>query len=190
MFRFILTIIAAILISTSTANAVQRGITNIEISHNAGELLVTAEYKGGFTPEIKQEIISGVSRELFYYIVLQSVLPKWFDVEKLSETIKYNLKYDILKKQYLVTRTVGSAREEQVFDSYDEMVEWVSKIDKISLIPLNSLNKRYKYYVSIKAEIKAGELPFLLRYLLFFFPYSKFSTDWAHSTEFMLKDLR
>lgn len=188
--RFVLTIIAAILIVTSVATAAQRGIKDIAISQGNNELLVTAVYKGGFTPEIKQEIVTGVSRELFYYIVLQKVMSNWIDEERVSKTIKYTLKYDTLKKQYLVTRTIGDTREEQVFESYDEMIEWVSKIDRISLTSLNAISKRPKYYVSIKAEIKAGELPFLMRYLLFFFPYSKFSTEWAQSSEFMLKDLR
>lgn len=190
MVRSILIIIACILISVSTTIAALQGITDINISHSNNELLVTAAYKGGFTPEIKSEIINGVSRELFYYIVLHRVTPNWIDDERIAKTIKYTLKYDILKKQFLTTMSIGDIREEQVFDSYDEMVEWVSKIDRISLTPLNSMSRRNRYYVSIKAEIKAGELPFLLRYLLFFVPYSKFSTKWIHSGEFMLKDLR
>lgn len=152
--------------------------------------MVTAAYEGGFTPEIKQEIINGVARELFYYIVLQRVMPKWIDEEKISQTIKYTLKYDILKKQFLINRIIGNNREEHVFESYDEMIEWVSKIDRVSITPINTLRTTHKYYVSIKAEIKAGELPFLLRYLLFFIPYSEFSTGWVNSGEFMLKDLR
>lgn len=188
--RLISISLVCILAWTSTVLALDGGITDITVTHKNNELFVSALYRGGFTPEIKKEIINGISREFFYYIVLHRVMPNWLDEEKISKTIKYTVKYDILKNQFLVIRAIGSSREEQVFDSYDEMVEWVSRIDRISLAPLKTLSKNHKYYISIKAEIKAGKLPFLLRYLLFFIPYSEFGTEWAHSGEFMLKDFK
>lgn len=190
VLRFILIILSIILTSVLPLSAAQQAITDIDVSRSNNELLVTAAYKGGFTPEIKQEIINGVGRELFYYIVLQRVMPKWIDEEKISKTIKYTLKYDILKKQFHTVRIIGNNREERVFESYNEMTEWVSKIDRVSITPINTLRMNHKYYVSIKAEIKAGELPFLLRYLLFFIPYSEFSTGWVNSGEFILKDVK
>lgn len=190
VLKFILIILSIILTSVLQLSAAQQAITDIDVSRSNNELLVTAAYKGGFTPEIKQEIINGVGRELFYYIVLQRVIPKWIDEEKISKTIKYTLKYDILKKQFHTVRIIGNNREERVFESYNEMTEWVSKIDRVSITPINTLRMNHEYYVSIKAEIKAGELPFLLRYLLFFIPYSEFSTGWINSGEFILKDLR
>ena len=182
--------IICLLLGTSVVLAASEGITDIAVTRDNNDLLVSALYKGGFTPEIKSEIINGVSREFFYYIVLHRVIPSWLDEEKASTTIRYSVKYDTLKKQFHVTRDIIGAKEEHVFDSYDEMVEWVSRIDKVRFIPLKTLSGNHKYYVSIKAEIKAGKLPFLLRYPLFFIPYSEFSTEWAHSSEFMLKDFK
>ena len=188
MPRRISILIFCILLWTSVVFAAPEGITDIAVTRDNNDLLVSALYKGGFTPEIRSEISNGVSREFFYYIVLHRVIPKWLDQEKTSTTIRYSVKYDTLKKQFHVARDILGAKEEQVFDSYDEMVEWVSKIDKVRFIPLRTLRGNHRYYVSIKAEIKAGELPFLLRYPLFFIPYSEFSTEWAHSNEFMLRD--
>ena len=188
MLRIVPISVICLLLWTSAVAAVSEGITDITVTHNNNELLVSALYKGGFTPEIKGELINGIGREFFYYIVLHRIISGWLDEEKLSETIRYTVKYDTLKKQFLVIKSFGDSKEEKVFDSYDEMVKWVSKIDRINLSPLTILAKNHKYYISIKAEIKSGELPFLLRYLLFFIPYSKFSTEWAHSNEFMLTD--
>lgn len=178
------------LLSSTAFSAAQKGITDITFTHNNNDLLVSAVYREGFTPEIKKEIINGVSRDFFYYIVLHRVMPSWLDEEKVSKTIKYTVKYDILKNQFIVVKSEVPSKEEQVFDSYNEMVEWVSRIDRVSLAPLKILGRHHKYYISIKAEIKAGNFPFLLRYFLFFIPYSKFSTDWTHSRKFMLKDLK
>ena len=190
MPRRISILILSILLWTSVALAAPEGITDIAVTSDNSDLLVSALYKGSFTPEIRSEIINGISREFFYYIVLHRVIPGWLDEEKSSTTIRYSVKYDTLKRQFHVAKNIRGAKEEHVFDSYDEMVEWVSRIDKIRFIPLRTLSGNHRYYISIKAEIKAGELPFLLRYPLFFIPYSEFSTEWAHSSWFMLRDFK
>src|SRR3989304_2733222 len=83
----------------SNGPAFSQGITDIIVTSNNNELMVSASYRGGFTPEIKKAIISGVSREFFYYIVLYTVMPNWMDEERISKTIRYAFKYDILKNQ-------------------------------------------------------------------------------------------
>ncbi|MEK6538043.1 MAG: DUF4390 domain-containing protein [Nitrospirota bacterium] len=190
IFRVLAILATCVFLWTSAGVAATGRISDILITRGNNELLVSARLTGGFTPEIKKEIINGVSKEFFYYLVIKRVISNWLDEEKISGTIKYSIKYDILKKQYLVTRETGDLSEEQIFDSYDSMVAWVSGVDRISITPLNLLNKKLQYYVSIKAEMKAGELPFLLRYLFFFVPYSRFSTEWYDSGIFMLKDLK
>lgn len=190
IFRVLAILATCVFLWTSAGVAATGRISDILITRGNNELLVSARLTGGFTPEIKKEIINGVSKEFFYYLVIKRVMSNWLDEEKISGTIKYSIKYDILKKQYLVTRETGDLSEEQIFDSYDSMVAWVSEVDRINITPLNLLNKRLQYYVSIKAEMKAGELPFLLRYLFFFVPYSRFSTEWYDSGIFMLKDLK
>ncbi len=190
IFRVLAILATCVFLWTSAGTAATGRISDILITRGNNELLVSARLTGGFTPEIKKEIINGVSKEFFYYLVIKRVMSNWLDEEKISGTIKYSIKYDILKKQYLVTRETDDLSEEQIFDSYDSMVAWVSGVDRISITPLNLLNKKLQYYVSIKAEMKAGELPFLLRYLFFFVPYSRFSTEWYDSGIFMLKDLK
>ncbi len=190
VFRALAILSTCMFLWTSAGLAAAESISDILITQGNDELLVSAQFKGGFTPEIRKEIINGVSKEFYYYLVIKRVLPNWLDEEKISGTIKYTIKYDILKNQFLVTRTTGALSEERIFDSYDSMVATLSKIDRMSLTSINVLNKRAKYYVSIKAEMKSGELPFLLRYLFFFVPYSRFSTDWYNSRVFMAKDLK
>lgn len=190
IFRSIAILATCMFLWTSAGLAAAESISDILITKGNNELLVSARLRGGFTPEIKMEIIHGVSKEFFYYMVIKRVLPNWLDEEKVSGTVRYLIKYDILKKQFLVTRTTDGLTSEQIFDSYDSMVADLSRIDRISLTPLHVLNNRTKYYVSIKAEMKAGKLPFLLRYLFFFVPYSRFSTDWYNSGVFVTQDLK
>ena len=190
IFRSIAILATCIFLWPSAGLAAAESISDILITKGNNELLVSARLRGGFTPEIKREIINGVSKEFFYYMVIKRVMPNWLDEEKVSGTVSYLIKYDILKKQFLVTRTTAELTSEQIYDSYDSMVEDVSRINRLSLTPLNALNNRSQYYVSIKAEMKAGKLPFLMRYLFFFVPYSRFSTEWYNSSVFMARDLK
>ncbi len=190
IFRSIAILATCIFLWTSAGLAAAESISDILITKGNSELLVSARLRGGFTPEIRREIINGVSKEFFYYMVIKRVMPNWLDEEKVSGTVRYLIKYDILKKQFLVTRTSEETTSEQLYDSYDIMVEELSRLDSVRLAPLSILNNRSEYYVSVKAEMKAGQLPFLLRYLFFFVPYSRFSTDWNNSREFMTKDLK
>ncbi len=175
---------------TSAGLAASESISDILINKRNNELSVSARLRGGFSAGIKEEIINGVSKEFFYYMVIKRVMPNWLDEEKVSVTVKYVIKYDILTQQFLVTTTTAGVISDQIFDSYDSMIAELSRIDRVSLTTLNVLNNRSKYYVSIKAEMKAGKLPFPLRYLFFFVPYSSFSTDWYNSKVFMSKDLK
>ena len=180
IFRVLAILATCVFLWTSAGVAATGRISDILIAGN-NELLVSARLRGGFTREIKQEIINGVSKEFFYYMVIKRVMPGWLDEEKVSGTVRYLIKYDILTQQFLVTRTAAGLVSEQIFDSYDNMIADISRIDRISLTPLNVLNNRSEYYVSIKAEMKAGKLSFPLRYLFFFVPYSRFSTEWYDS---------
>lgn len=190
IFRFIAILAACMFLWTSAGLAASDGISDILVAKRNNELLVSARLRGGFTREIKKEINSGVSKEFFYYMVIKRVMPGWLDEEKVSGTIRYLIKYDILTQQYLVKRTAAGLNSEHIFDSYDNMIADISRLDRISLTSLNVLNNRSEYYVSIKAEMKAGNLSFPLRYLFFFVPYSRFSTEWYNSKVFMLKDLK
>lgn len=190
IFRFIAILATCMFFWTSGGLAASNGISDILVTKRNSELLVSARLSGGFTQEIKQEIINGVKKEFFYYMVIKRVIPGWLDEEKVSGTIRYLIKYDILKQQFLVTRTAAGLSSEQIFSSYDDMISDISRIDRISLTTLNVLNNRSEYYVSVKAEMKAGNLSFPLRYLFFFVPYSRFSTDWYNSRVFVSKDLK
>ena len=190
IFRFIAILATCMFLWTSAGLAASDSISDILVTKRNNELLVSARLRGGFTREIKQEIINGVSKEFFYYMVIKRVMPGWLDEEKVSGTVRYLIKYDILTQQFLVTRTTAGLISEHIYDSYDSMIADISQIDRISLSRLNVLNNRSEYYVSIKAEMKAGKLPFPLRYLFFFVPYSRFSTEWYNSKVFMSKDLK
>ncbi len=183
-------IVLCLLIGTPYGVASERAIRDIRVIHNDRNILVSAKYEGDLLPQIKKEIMQGIPREFFYYIVLYRDIPNWLDEEKTATTIKYTIKYNTLKGQFIITKEVNRKGENIIYDSYKEMMDSISRIDKVKVAPLNMLSSNHKYYIGIKAEIKAGKLPFLLKYFMFFIPYSEFSTPWYYSSKFTLRDFQ
>jgi hypothetical protein len=181
-------LLSSVLIAPVSAD--ERGITHLEVAGKEGAIIVSAVLEGGFSQEIAQEIRQGVSREFFYYIVLHRVIPHWYDEEKRSKTLRYSVKYDFLKNQFRVNLRDGNESKEAVFDNYEEMKRWVSHLSAVSLAPVRALSGNHEYYVSVKAEMKAGELPVIVRYVMFFVPYSRFHTPWVTSRIFRVSDLK
>ncbi|MBI5197111.1 MAG: DUF4390 domain-containing protein [Nitrospirae bacterium] len=176
--------------SFSPLQADGQGFTPINVSNRDGRIVVSTSLEGGFPPPIAEELKAGIPREFFYYTVLYRVIPRWYDEEKASKTVRFTVKYDLLKKQFRVIRDDGSEVSEKVFDTYAEMERWVSTLSDLSLSPVHLISKRHRYYVSVKTEMKAGEPPTILKYVLFFVPYSKFSTPWVQSPVFHAADLK
>lgn len=189
MFRLISTILFFLVIIPPAISA-EKSITDIQVTGRKGHILVSASYKGGFTEQIKKEMRKGIPREFFYYIVLKREIPNWLDEEKTAKVIKYTIKFNTLKNQFIVLKEVDNLRQELIYDSYEEMLREISRIENVEIAPLSMISSFHRYYVSIKAEIKAGKLPFLLKYFMFFIPYSEFSTDWVYSEKFTLGDLK
>src|SRR4030067_1670312 len=115
IFRFIAILATCMFLWTSAGLAASDGISDILVTKRNNELLVSARLRGGFNREIKKEIISGVSKEFFYYMVIKRVMPGWLDEEKVAGTVTYFIKYDILTQQFLVTRTSAGPNPEKIF---------------------------------------------------------------------------
>jgi len=162
-----------------------------EVAVRNGEITVSASLEGGFPPAIDREILSGVSREFFYYVVLYRVVRGWYDEEKTSRTLRFTVKYDLLTRQFtVVTRRDEEGAEDRVFDTFEEMERWVSILPEVPVAPVRILSRKHSYRVAVKAEMKAGEPPALLKYMLFFVPYSHFSTPWTDSRVFRADGLK
>jgi hypothetical protein len=158
------------------------GLTvDVDTNHR---IRVHSELIRWMTPELEKEIENGIPKDLFYTIVLKKRIPAWFDEEIQSRTIKHTIKYDVIKKQYLVTTWTGEKKEDRAFDDLNKMMELISNVNNVKMNLDKALKTRHTYYVSVKAEVKSSRLPFYLDYILFFIPVPELDTPWADSAPF------
>lgn len=165
-------------------SAGEERIRNVEVSIEKGEITVSAELVHGFTPQVIVDLQNGIPKDFYFYFLLKKEQTGWFDEEILSRTIRYSIKFDNLKKQYLLTRRDGSLEEEILSESFPAAEALISKINHVRIAPLALLNPKRTYYVSVKAQMRASQLPLYLDYFLFFIPFLEIDTPWADSRPF------
>lgn len=168
----------------SIGNAEEGRIADLSVSFDQGEIFVYAQLVRGLGQKFEEDIHNGIPKDLFYYILLNRRQGFWVDEELLSQTIKHTIKFDILKKQYIVTTRVKGDLHEKIVSSFDEMRGLISEIKNVSMVSVSFLKSEETYYISVKAEIHATRLPFYFEYLLFFIPFLELDTPWANSSPF------
>ena len=149
-----------------------------------GEVAVSAGLIRWTNAHIKEDLNNGIPKDLYYYILLKKRQPGWFDEEIVTRTIKHTIKYDVLKKQYSITTRMDGQMSQKTVESFEEMAGLISRIDHVKITTAKRMKTRHTYYVSVKAEMRATNVPFYLEYILFFIPALELDTPWADSSPF------
>ena len=152
------------------------------------ELEVSAKLLRWSNPKIIADLNNGISKDLYYYILLKKRMPFWYDEEMHSLTIRHTIKYEILKKQYSVSTRTGDQITKKTVGSIEELDHLISTIDRVRIKLSKRLRSRHTYYTSIKAEIRATRVPFYREYILFFIPALELDTPWANSAPFYARE--
>ncbi|RJQ82731.1 MAG: DUF4390 domain-containing protein [Desulfobacteraceae bacterium] len=152
-------------------------LTNIIVTNTRDDLLVYLTVKNAFPRDIEQTIQSGVPATFSYYINLYKVRNFWPDSEITEIDITHTIKYDNLKKEYIVTRSWEGNRTISV-RSYQEAKKLMTEIDSLAIVSLAQLEKSKQYQIRAKAKLSKLTLPFYLHYVLFFVSLWDFETDW------------
>ena len=166
------------------ASAGTERIRRLDIAHEGGRILVSAALDPGLPAQTEDDIRKGISKDLYYYVVLKQRQKIWFDEEKAAVTVKYSIKYNLLKQEYAVTARLPSGMTQSVFPDFESARRMVSQIDRIPIAAIDQLRRRKTYLISVKAEMKAPQLPLYLDYFLFFIPFLEIDTPWADSAPF------
>ena len=101
----------------------------------------------------------------------------WFDRQIADLTAVHTIKYDSLKREFVVRRSWKN-NEAEVTPSFEEAQQWMNQIDDFKLIPLSRMDKGAQYQILTKAEVSKKTLPLNLHNVLFFMSFWDESTDW------------
>ena len=157
--------------------AKEASLSNIIVTNTRDDLLVYLTVEGAFKDEMQQAILSGVPTTFSFLITLNRVRSVWVDAEIADIKVSNTIKYDNLKKEFVVARSWENGTP-FVTQSFDEARKQMAEIDGLKVVPLYKLQKGIRYQLGAKAELNKLTLPFHLHYVLFFVSLWDFETDW------------
>jgi hypothetical protein len=152
-------------------------LANIILTNTRDDLLLYLTVNNAFPPDIEETINSGVPTTFSFYVKLNKVRSFWKDEEVADITITHTLKYDNLKKEYIITRS-GETDSPAVTKSFEEAKKLMAEVDSLTIGALKWLEKGQQYQIRAKAKLSKVTLPFYLHYILFFMSLWDFETDW------------
>ena len=143
-------------------------------------VILDATLEGAFNRDITEAVTSGAPTRFRFLIRLMKKRGLWFDKEMKEYIVHHTVAYDVLKKQYLATRSYSQGIEENLTTSdWDEMVQWMSELKAVHFSAPELKDPNAKYYLRIRAEMKCIKIPFPLNYLLAFVALWNFDTPWV-----------
>jgi Domain of unknown function (DUF4390) len=166
-------------------------ITNLTIKTSRDHVTVSASLVQGLPADVGNELQQGISKILYYYVVLKRHVPLWMDEELDSSTVRFRIWYDLVKRQFVVAHRQGDTEVRQTVDRLEDVNRLISQIHDVT-IPFTAPPRRSDtyYYVSVRAEMRSAKLPVYLEYFFFFLPVAQISTPWTDSAPIPLEAAR
>jgi len=168
---------ATFLVGHGAAFAQEASLTNITVSNTRDDLLLYLNLEGAFSEKLKKAILSGMPATFSFLAKLNRVRDMWFDRDIADITVTHTIKYDNLKKEFIVRRSWRN-NEPEVTKSFGEAQKWMTEVNSLKIIPLGQLEKGQQYQLRTKAEVSKQTLPYYLHYVLFFVSFWDIETDW------------
>jgi hypothetical protein len=172
-----LVLLPALLAIATPVFAQEAHLTDIIVTNTRDDLLLYLTVEGAFRDKMKKAILSGVPATFSFFITLHRVRNWWTDKEFADLKISHTIKYDNLKKEFIVKRSWENDKP-YVTRSFGEAQKYLAEIDGLKVVSLSKLQKGSRYQLMAKAELEKVTLPLYLHYVLFFMSLWDFETDW------------
>lgn len=152
-------------------------ITNMTINSTSESVLLYFDVENAFNEKLTTAVNSGLNISFSFPINIYLVRKLWKDVKITQLDLTNTIKYDTLKKEYIVTRSWKNSEPVKV-DTFEEAVLLMTRIDGLSLTQVKGLVKGETYKIKVKARMNKVARPKYLKFILFFLNTWKLETHW------------
>jgi N-dimethylarginine dimethylaminohydrolase len=157
-------------------------LEDIVVTNTRDDLLVYFSVRDCFTTEMIKAIQNGIPTTFNFFVQLFEKKDYALDKKIADLRVSHTIRYDNLKKTYLVTLGEKKGKVVSVKD-FEEAKKLMSEIVGLDVAKLTHLQRKRRYRVRMMAQLDRIELPFRLHYVLFFLSLWNFETDW-YTVEF------
>ena len=178
---FVIGLLLAPLLTFSMADAQKATIGDLSIAVNQDDLLLDFKVIDCFTSEMNKAIENGIPTTFNFLVRLYEVKDFQFDRKIVDLLVTREIRYDSLKKTYVVT--LPEQNKVLEIGDFERTKRVMSQITGMKLVDLKGLKRGHRYRVQAMAELNKIRLPFHLHYVFFFLSLWDFETDW-HTIEF------
>ncbi len=177
-------IVLSLLLGSHSAWGKDARITDVIVTNTRDDLILYFAVGECFTPELEQAIMNGIPTTFTFFVSLNRVRNFWKDKNLAGFEVRHTVKYNNLKKEFVITRSTDSEKH-MVVTSLPEAKKAMAEVENLKIAKLQALEKNHRYQVRIKAQLSRITLPFYLHYVFRFFLFLwDFETDW-YATDFM-----
>ena len=145
--------------NAATASGPKIEISHMVMKNSKGTLLVDLKVDSEFSPEINEAVLNGVPVRFTFIISLDEVQDFWFDTRIASRTAIHELKYDVTKNTYKLTRSRGPLRPIYMDDFQNARLQF-SEISNLEVIALKDLTRGEHYQLSVSAGLSIRKYAF------------------------------
>lgn len=176
LYRSIFLIFLIFIVFSPSLSADNAGIRDILVTNNANHVLVYARVTNSFTKDIEAAIMAGVPTTFTFLLDLFQERSWWLDRKLSRTTVRYTIKYDNVKKLFLVS--ADGEKEANSFPDFESAKRAMTDLNGVPVAQLKTLKRNENYYVLIKAKLDKVRLPLHMEYVFFFVSLWDFETDW------------
>lgn len=176
--KFCFIVLAFLVFWTGTATAARPArITNMTVNSINNSLLLYFDVENAFNEKLAIAVNSGVNISFSYPVNIYLDKKLWKDVPVAQLDLINTIKYDTLKKEYIVTRSWRNAEPVKV-STFEEAALLMTRVDGLNLAQVKGLVKGQTYKIRIKARMNKVARPKYLKFVLFFLNSWKLETRW------------
>jgi hypothetical protein len=158
-------------------------ISNLIVTNTRDDLLLYLTIEDSFPESITAAIHHGIPTTFSFFVVLYQTRSAWFDKKLVDLEITHTIRYNSLKKEYVVERSWDTDKI-RIVKTFDEARELMTDIEGMKIISLSQLEKGRQYRLLAKVRLKKATLPLALHHVLLFMSFWDVETDW-YSVDFI-----
>jgi hypothetical protein len=174
---FVLIMLVTVAWTGLAAAAPNARITNMTINSTSDSVLLYFDVENVFNEKLITAVNSGLTISFSFPINIYQVRNLWRDIKINQLDLTNTIKYDTLKKEYIVTRSWKNPDPVKV-DTFEEAAALMTRIEGLSLTQVKGLVKGGTYKIKAKAQMNKVARPKYLNFILFFLDTWKLETRW------------
>jgi hypothetical protein len=152
-------LVAGLLATAAPAAAEEPALADLSITLSGFQVLATFRLEGGFGPELRERIDSGLPTGIVYELELARDRKRWWDEVIDSTRLEVVAMFNAVTREYLVnTKHEGKLIDSRTIRDPAELEAVMTRFAAVPVFVLEEPSRRERYLVRARAELGSGNV--------------------------------